>query len=357
MNTKERLLNAMQGKEIDRIPWAPFLAYYWESMPLKIQNKGQIWYMQQIGADVLLRGFHTLFRKEYQNCRMTVEESDNRRFVSYETPVGTIREIYSYVKEANTWFLTGHPVQEIEDLKILQYLFEHLKIERDDRQFLEDYTKLGDNGLYLPVIGTDQKTCFQSLVEHWIGTENLVYMLYDEPDEVETCLAVMQERALETVRLSVDSPAEAFIFWEDSSTTNINPQMFEKYTAPEINAWGREIHRAGKLLVHHACGHIKDLLPLMKNTEIDVIESISPPPTGNVTMKEARAILEGSGIGLIGGIEPTELLNDSIEILEGKIRMLLKEMKGTRYILANSDSCPPGVAEEKFRMISEIIKE
>lgn len=357
MNTKERLLRAMRGQETDRVPWAPFLAYYWESLPPRIRQMGQITYMQQLGSDVLLRGFHTLFKKEFRNCRISAQESESRRCVSYETPVGSIREVYTYVKEANTWFLTGHPVQDTEDLNVLQYLFEHLTVERDDRQFLEDYEALGEDGLYLPVIGTDQKTCFQSLVEHWMGTENLVYLLYDEPEAVEACLEVMQERAMETVRLSVDSPAEGFIFWEDSSTTNISPSMFEKYTAPEINRWGSEIHRAGKLLVHHACGHIRDLLPLMAKTQIDVVESISPPPTGNIEMTEARDILRGTQIGLIGGIEPTAFLNDTPDELERKVRKLIDDMRGCRYILANSDSCPPGVPEEKFRMISRLVQE
>lgn len=36
-----------------------------------------------------------------------------------------------------------------------------------------------EEGLILPVIGTDMKTAFQSLVEHWCGTEQLSYALCD----------------------------------------------------------------------------------------------------------------------------------------------------------------------------------
>lgn len=51
---------------------------------------------------------------------------------------------------------------------------------------------------------------------------------------------------METVKNALKSSAEGFIFWEDSSTTNINPDMFEQYTAPEINQWGKMIHDSGK---------------------------------------------------------------------------------------------------------------
>lgn len=98
--------------------------------------------------------------------------------------------------------------------------------------------KPGEDGLYLPLIGLYGKTAIQSMVERWCGTVNLVYALYDFPEGVEECLSVIQAKDSETVQISVKSSAEGFIFWEDSSTTNISPVFFSKYTAPEINLWG-----------------------------------------------------------------------------------------------------------------------
>ena len=91
------------------------------------------------------------------------------------------------------------------------------------------------------------KTSFQSLIEHWVGTEELVYALADYPETVEECLQVMDRKALESVEISVKSPAEAFIFWEDSSTTNISPAYFDKYTAPAIKDVGRYRTCLGKI--------------------------------------------------------------------------------------------------------------
>ena len=33
MKSKQRLLSAIRGEPVDRIPWSPFLAYYWEHLP------------------------------------------------------------------------------------------------------------------------------------------------------------------------------------------------------------------------------------------------------------------------------------------------------------------------------------
>ena len=42
----------------------------------------------------------------------------------------------------------------------------------------------------------------------------------------------------------VESPADAFVTWEDTSTTNISPSLFERYIMPEMNRWGQVVHAA-----------------------------------------------------------------------------------------------------------------
>lgn len=355
LTTKDRLLRTIKGLDTDHISWSPFLAYYWESLPVEIQNRGQVDFLQQIGADPLLRGFHELSTVNYKNCTISTKTAGNQKTIIYETKVGMLTEVYTYAADSGTWFLTGHPVKSEEDFKILQYLYENMEISENYTEFERDYSHLGDTGLYLPVIGTKCKTAFQALVEHWCGTVDLTYSLYDFPEIVEECLEIMKQKDLETVKIAARSCAEGFIFWEDSSTTNISPDYFQKYTAPIINEWGKLLHSHDKLLIHHACGHLLDLLPLMAQTEIDMIESISPPPTGNVDIPQAFSFLTDK-IGLIGGIEPTFFLNCSIEDLEERIHLLLSASKDKKFILANSDSCPPGVAYEKFIFTGKLVK-
>lgn len=354
MSAKERLLNAITGREIDRVPWSPFLAYYWEHQPKEIQAMGQVRYLQQIGADPLLRGSHSLFKTQYRNCEFSSVTKDGERCDTFETKVGTLREIYTWSPVAKSWFLTEHSVKEEEDFKTLQYLYENVSITPYLDDFEQDYQKLGSDGLYMPVLGINMKTSFQSLVERWCGTVDLTYALYDFPETVEECLGVMQKKDRETVQISLESSAEGFIFWEDSSTTNISPDFFARYTAPQINDWGSMIHAENKLLVHHACGHIRNLLPLMAETQIDMVESVSPPPTGNIEVRDAFKLLPDH-IGIIGGIEPTFLERCTFEELEEYVRKLLTAAAGKRFVLGNSDSCPPGVSHEKFVFMGKLM--
>jgi uroporphyrinogen-III decarboxylase len=354
----------MRGEDTDRLPWSPFLAYWWEAQPADIQQRGQPSFFKEIGADVLLRGFGTPFRADFNNPTAGCEVVETSRLdwvrVEYRTPLGTLTSTQRYSPDGNTYYLCEHPVKRETDFGVLAYLVKHMRMEPDYKTVEEGVKDLGEDGLLVPLTALFGKTPFQALIEHWVGTEEMVFALADYPQAVEDVLAVMSLRSLEAVQIAVESPADAYISWEDSSTQNVSPRWFERYIAPDINAWGDLIHAAGKLFLHHACGHMRDLMSIVAQEQIDMLESLSPPPTGNIEIWEARVRLP-KRIGVIGGIEPVRFLDLDLNSLTLYVEDLLDRIQRgpnglRRYILANSDSCPPGVSVEKFKRVTEIAR-
>lgn len=354
MTPKERILAAIRGESVDRTPWSPFLAYWWEAQREQLRRPGQLSYMESVGADPLLRGFGAAWQVEFCGVERSASERAGVRRERLSTPVGALELGYRYSREGDTWFLVEHPVRRLEELKVLQWIYEHARVTPSGEAD-ELWRAAGERGVVLPLVGVECKTCFQSLIEKWVGTENMAYFAADAPEKVEECLLTMRYASERTAELSADSAAEGFIFWEDSSTTNISPDMFARFAAPEIAAWGNALHSAGKLLVHHACGHLAGLLERMGALPIDAIESISPPPTGDIDIGDAFELLPRH-VALIGGIEPVFFLNCTDAELEARVDELIKISRGRRYVLANSDSCPPGVSERKFKTVSEAVR-
>lgn len=368
MTSRERLLAALRGQTVDRLPWSPFLAYWWDYQPQAIQERGQVAFLREIGADALLRGFITAFTcsdvqgiSQYAGFTEPIpgvefnrQEKGDLWRNEFATPVGKLVCIAQRSPDGNTRFMVEHPVKSKEDYKILRYIVEHMLIKAKYAVVQAEIDEVGEDGLSVPLISPFLKTPFQALVEHYVGTEQLIYDLADFPEEVEETLSVMSEKAMQAVRISVDSPAQAFITWEDTSTTNVSPALFKRYIAPELNRWGELVHAAGKLFLHHACGHVRALLSAMAKESVDAIESLSPPPTGNIEIWDARQVM-GPEMGLIGGIEPINFLNLDLPQLRVYVENLIERMGFHHYILANSDSCPPGVALEKFMLVSEIV--
>lgn len=355
MSVKQRLLSSIKGEKVDRLPWSPFLAYLWESLPNSIQKQGQFNFLESIGADPLIRGVYNLFKIVYNNCEVTQSTKNDEQLIEYSTPLGKLTAVKKYSTHGNTWFTQVHPVKNEKDLEILAYIYKNMEVVKQFDEFYEYYKIVGENGLIVPAIGIDSKTCFQSMVEYWLGTEQLSYALYDFPEYVEEALKAMNMVSLKTAEISAESKAEAFLSWEDTSTTNISPKLYEKYILPEINSYCDIVHSSEKLYLQHACGHLRALMPLIASSKIDAIESISPPPTGNIELWDAKKIL-GENIAIIGGIEPTKLLYLNKEELKNYVNNLLNNMRGTRFIPANSDSCPPGVSIEKLELIGSLVK-
>ena len=165
----------------------------------------------------------------------------------------------------------------------------------------------------------------------------------------------MVENDLEAVRLALDAPYEYFITWEDSSTTNYSPTQYDEFIGSEIGQWCELLEGAGKHYIQHACGHVDALVERMRDHGAAGIESISPPPTGNITIRDARRKV-GDRFGIIGGIEPTQFLNLNEKELVPYVESVIEEAKGGPFVLANSDSCPPGVTVEKFKLVARTAK-
>lgn len=355
MTSKERLLAVLQGKEPDRVPYAPFLAYFWEAQPESVRRAGQLAFLEEIGADPLFRGPCVCHRLERRGTDVTDHTEGTQRVVRFATPVGTLTEKYVYTESSNSWFLKEHSVGDLAGLRTLTWMYGHTEVIPDFSQLDTILGEIGERGAVLAMLGAENKTCFQSMVERWMGTESLVYLLMDYPDEVEECLAVMQRVSMEAVKNAAGASVPGFIPFEDTSSTNINPDMFRRYILPELNAWADVIRENRQVLVHHACGHLRALLPFMAESRVDFVESISPPPTGNISVAEARAMLPRR-IGVIGGIEPTFLRSCSREELSACVAELLEVTAGTGFIIGNSDSCPPDVPVDTLRAIGELVR-
>lgn len=357
LTSKQRLIRAIQGKETDHVPFAPFLAYYFDFLPQEIKNRGMDNYIKEMGADLLLRGAGGAYEFSTESTARSEKIQDGKKYVTLSTAKGELHMEYTYMRESDTWFLSKHPVSTLEELFALKCYYDNITVT-DTHEKMNEYIKsIGEDGLVVPVIGTaDLKSSFQSLLETWVGTENLVYLASDYPEDVHEVVESMKKVSERTVEAVMNCDVEFCLSWEDSSTTNLNPSMYTEFIAPEISGWVKRLHEKNIGYIQHACGLVKDLLAPIAAQGVSAIESLTPPHTGNVPMDEANRLLP-QNVSIIGGIDPVFLLNSKLEELEAYVKSLLATMKGRGFVLANSDSCPPGVEHEKFLLLSQMVKD
>jgi hypothetical protein len=356
MNSRERIIAALEGQKPDHVPFCPFLAYVWDHFPEQIRNMGQLAFQQMIGADPLWRGAPCPVEPaSIDGLRYTELNEDGRTVTIIETPVGNLRKAVQTSQQGNTTFLVEHPLKTAEHVKIAMWIEERTRYVYNPGPMQGHLTGPGREGVSLGMLIPRRKSAYQSLVEQWVGTEELVYMVADFPEVVKGLWEIMVQNDLEAVRLAAQSEYSYFTTWEDSSTQNYSPAQYDQFIGSEIGGWCRILAQSGKRYVQHACGHTKALLGRMRRHGVFAVESISPPPTGNVSIREARKVL-GRDVGIIGGIEPTQFLQLSERDLGAYVESVIADAAGGPFILANSDSCPPGVTVEKMKLAAEIAK-
>ena len=356
MTPRERIAAALEGREVDHVPFCPFLAYVWEHFPQEIQDAGGAAFHEQTGADMLHRGCGAPIRTiGPAGVESEAVEQDGRTVVITKTPVGTLRQASVRSDVGNTNFLVEHPLKTEEDFKVQMWIEENTRFEYVPDGVTEHLANEGERSFSIGMLIPRCKTAFQSMIETCVGTEELNYALVDFPETVEALWRTMVERDLEAARLTAQCDFEYFLTWEDSSTQNYSPAQYDKYIASEIGQWCSILAANGKRYVQHACGHLGGILASMKASGVYGVESIPPPPTGNISIKDARAKV-GGDFAIIGGIEPTMFLNLSMDELAGYTENTIEEARGGPFVLANSDSCPPGVTKEKFKLVADIAK-
>ncbi|HOV70320.1 MAG TPA: uroporphyrinogen decarboxylase family protein, partial [Clostridia bacterium] len=311
MTSKERIINALHNKEVDRLPFCPFLAYVWEHFPKEITDKGQLAFIKEVGADPLWRGSDCPVKQTVKGAEVKTYVQDGKIYTKTITPVGELLSYHVRTDISNSTFWVGHPLQTEEDYKIQMWIEEHTEFEYN----LEPAAYVNAmEGLALGMLLPRGGSAFQQLVEDFVGTEKLALDLYDFPDTVESLLEIAIENDLKAVRMAAESAYDYFLTFENSSTTNYSPALYKKYISKEIKSITSILKQYNKFYVQHACGHVKALLPIMKADGVFAIDSLSPMPTGNISLRDARAILGGE-VGIIGGIEPIHFLNLSLEEL------------------------------------------
>lgn len=355
MTSKERIIAALEGQPTDYLPFSPFLAYVWEHFPKEIQAMGQLAFHQLVGADPLWRGAPCPVRATLpESVKIQTRTSGLHTMTHISTPVGHLELAYLRSETGNTNFLVEHPLKSQADFKIQTWLEENTRLEFDPTPVTTHLAGDGREGLSLGMLIPRGKSAFQQLVEHLVGTEELAYALADFPETVTELWQVMLARDLEAVALAQTADYDYFITWEDSGTQNYSPAQYDQFIGSEIGQWCTLLARSGKKYIQHACGHVQALVTRMQAHGAFAIESISPPPTGNIEIAAARKLI--GKMGIIGGIEPTHFLYLTGARLEQYVEAVIEAARGGPFVLANSDSCPPGVTVEKFRQVAQIAR-
>jgi hypothetical protein len=284
------------------------------------------------------------------------ENGGGRKFRTEQlaTPAGSLTRCM--MQEPRGGYYTKHAVVTEDDLGALEWYVERAleaDLTRVEQYVREVNDKVGDMAA-LDVQWPMQPyelLCFPS-------TKDTALIVHDCPERARALMdriVVLDGRLIQAVaRGGAD-----FVFLGGPAKEMVSPTYYRNYLVPFSQQVSAMAHDNGLLVYSHICSPIEPFLTLgfFNRMGIDLFETLSPPPVGNVASlgdalrKVDETICTRGNIGL-----DVLLQADAGEVRERTFR-LLDEARGRKHMMAASDYLLYDVPEENVHAMADAVRD
>ena len=374
MTGRERIYAALTGGEVDRPPLdygcsfrlthrempTDELQWGWmrEERFLKLREHMRPW------CDT-----HECFEPPLFNRYMMVTANRITSEVTRETPDhrvirGTIAlpsgDVY-YEDHHRRGFATdwhiGVPAEDLDVLKrLLDAPFEvdETAVRSSVKMLRELDERLGENGfpgLFLPSPAV--------AISHGMHLENfLEFCFVEEKIVLDFCTEITRRIGLCIDALLAENlPMCSFTFGgsEQFTPPMMHPESFDRFVVPFEGHLVKKLQASGRPVKCHCHGRVAYALKRILAMGYDAVDPIEPPPQGDITYAEARAIA-GDRMTLQGNLELVEIERGSPEHMRMRIRELLS-LGHKRLILADAGGLRQAVTETMYQNYRAMVDE
>jgi hypothetical protein len=180
-------------------------------------------------------------------------------------------------------YLREHMIQDAVDYRTVEYILERAEVVSAFERVTAAANAVGEGGYVVPLV---HRIPFQQVLLEYLGEEPLFYALHDDPRPVQRLLELLDQQ-LRTILRMLAKLAVSYVEFPDNLHGGMtNPRLFARYCLPDLQRYTDILHAQGKKAGSHTDGNVKPLLGLLKESGLDVCESISPFPLTPCTFEE-----------------------------------------------------------------------
>ncbi len=377
--SRARLEAVLNRQRPDRVPWSPSVedsfiqgeSRYWETLTVEERKTLQqtyrfpsvvplptdlsfvdpiIWrVIRDLDADVL--AFAPTVRQVNEQVTLETHGGDDKTILTFHTPWGDLQEVVVAAGPAETVYKSRFAITEQADYEILSKIYENRKFIPYPESFERQEISLGDRGVSF-VHGADQPLVALFRVRDPV---QLVLDLNDDPVRMKALLDLIHARNLECYRQIAQGPGLAVWTGMAFITTQlISPKLLSRFVLPYLAEYAQILHAAGKRLICHMCGHVRRLLPLLREADIDGIECLALPPIGDTMLDDYWQVMGPRAI-LLAGVNASYLQHASQSELVTYVSEVLKRNRDYPFILRTADDIPFGTPWQNLVTVSQVV--
>lgn len=187
--------------------------------------------------------------------------------------------------------------------------------------------------------------------------DEIVLMAMMDADRYRSICDLIREVNLELIPEVLACGAD-FLFLGGQGAEIISPYFYEHYIIPDSQILTAKIHKHGGLVYSHICSPIEPFLTngYYNQMGIDLFETLSPPPVGNVKdLAYARRILKPD-ICTRGNIGLDVLVKGSTADVERETIRVIEATTGYKHIVAASDYLFYDVPLENVKTVVKTVR-
>lgn len=371
MTGRQRILGALRGEQVDRVPfainhWQWFYAQQIrEAFPESVRHcRTPIEFLKEIGADIITRwdgqikgrgawGMHVKFPNcNYQitysgeppklpiTTAFNLYDKGSRVHRKLETPYGKLSQTWRFTAEACADFEEEYWIKDFDkDYEAMKFMIQDRSYDYDLSEYERDLTAVGEHGVIMLRIPENPIKML-----HWLaGPEKATYFIMDNPDKFRELAEIHTQMTVhfvnEVIKRTCYEDAPLLLSADNLDQLMMPPYFFDLYLYDHYKRVAEVIHEAGRLFCVHSCGNNWDIRHCIRESGIDMMEGLTPPPLGNFPLDRAQEEI-GPNFIVEGGMAAShqEIREGAKNAIDQYTRELFDSMGNKRRFIYSS-SC------------------
>ncbi len=198
----------------------------------------------------------------------------------WRTPIGEI---------VATWTQNWHQKYFLEtpdDYRVMTYIVEHTDYVPNYESFEAQSAALPAFMVAVPRMG---RTPLQTILVDYAGLGNFALHLYEYEAEVRRLYDALLVNFRRLAEIVAAGPGRYINILENFTAETLGPRRYAEFLLPVYEETYGLFRAAGKVVGYHYDGKLAAVKDLVAHAPLDLIESLTQPPEGDMTLTDARA--------------------------------------------------------------------
>lgn len=340
MNARERFLAVMRAEAVDRVPLR--LGGFEYAQPETVDDAGKTEILDRVAEHLHFRRICPAFVNRYLvTPRQRITDSDRSASngevittTTVDTPKGALTAISGRNSASNTTWELKYPVESLADIEKIR----SVPWELPEGVAPPDLSSLPESFARRGIVSTSVSSPFVC-VAGMMPYQYFLELCITEFDLIKELTQQCLERILSILDVVLSEKTVEYVWMggcEWLTPPMGSPKLYDELVQHFERKVIERIHAAGAVSHIHCHGNVRSTLELVIQRGGDFFEPMEPPPDGDITFAEAKALAAGR-ITLGGNVEARLLDNEDADTVEeatrrafdgGKARMVLQTSAG-----------------------------